>query len=145
MGIEETVTPELVEKYLKRLKRRFKRVDETTWLLTYRGDASSFRLFVRLIRNWILFTIYPFVTSPDSPQARLRLYRQLLKLNHQMNLAKFSMDEDEEVVLVVEFPTENLDFSEFKDALDILSYYSDRFYLDVLNLARGEDSAEPPQ
>ena len=142
MGIDETVTPELVEKYLKQLKRRFKRIDETTWLLTYRGEVNSFRLFVRLIRSWILFTIYPFVMSPESPEARLRLYAHLLGLNHHMNLAKFSLDEDSEVVLMVEFPTENLDYSEFKDALDILSYYSDKFYLDVLNLAQNKQTAE---
>ena len=142
MGTDQTVTPTLVEKYLKQLKRRFKPIDENTWLITHRGEVNSFRLFVRLIPNWILFTIYPFVMSPKSRDARLKLYAYLLGLNHQMNLAKFSLDEDEEVVLVVEFPTENLDYSEFKDALDILSYYSDKFYLDVLNLAQEKELEE---
>ena len=139
MGTEEEVTAEVVEKHLKRLKRRFKRIDETTWLTTHRGEVNTFRLFIRLIRSWLLFTIYPFVMSPESDEAKGKLYAHLLSLNHHMNMAKFSLDEDREVVLMVEFPTENLDHSEFKDALDLLSYYSDKYYLDALNLAQNQN------
>lgn len=38
-------------------------------------------------------------------------------------------------MLTVELPVENLDENEFKDALDALSDYADRHYLDVLTLA----------
>ena len=37
-----------------------------------------------------------------------------------------------------------MDESEFKDALDALSYYADRHYLDVLNLAQQEPRRSGP-
>ena len=36
--------------------------------------------------------------------------------------------DDLDVVLSVEYPSEELDRSEFDDALDVLSYYADRHY-----------------
>jgi hypothetical protein len=56
-------------------------------------------------------------------------------LNREINMAKFAIDDDADVVLTVELPTENLEEGEFKDALDALSYYADKHYLDVLNRA----------
>src|SRR5438045_1315093 len=114
----------------------FERVDDHTWRSGFRGEVNSFRFFVRLTDNWIFFTIVPFVVAPRTEVAALGLYRQLLKLNREINMAKFAIDDDADVVLTVELPTENLDEGEFKDALDALSYYADRHYLDVLNLAQ---------
>jgi hypothetical protein len=42
----------------------------------------------------------------------------------------------------VELPVENLVFSEFKDALDALSYYADKHYVELINIAHG-DVTEP--
>ncbi|HEY7956093.1 MAG: YbjN domain-containing protein [Polyangia bacterium] len=114
----------------------FERVDDHTWRSGFRGDVNSFRFFVRLTDNWIFFTIVPFVVAPKHESQALQLYRHLLRLNREINMAKFAIDDDADVVLTVELPTENLDESEFKDALDALSYYADRHYLDVLNLAQ---------
>jgi hypothetical protein len=117
----------------------FERIDDNTWRSGFRGDVNSFRFFVRLTENWIFFTIVPFVVAPRTEQSALSLYRHLLKLNREINMAKFAIDDDADVVLTVELPTENLDASEFKDALDALSYYADKHYLDVLNLAQGHN------
>jgi hypothetical protein len=50
-------------------------------------------------------------------------------------MAKFSIDDDLDVVLSVEYPTQHLDRSEFDDALDVLSYYADRHYEELRKLA----------
>ena len=133
------LTPERVEEYLAKDGWPFERVDDHTWRSGFRGDVNSFRFFVRLTENWIFFTIVPFVVAPKNEQATLQLYRHLLRLNREINMAKFAIDDDADVVLTVELPTENLDASEFKDALDALSYYADKHYLDVLNLAQGHN------
>ncbi len=130
------LTPEQVEEFLAKDGWPFERVDGHTWRSGFRGDVNSFRFFVRLTDNWIFFTIVPFVVGPKLEGAALRMYRHLLKLNREINMAKFAIDDDADVVLTVELPTENLDESEFKDALDALSYYADKHYLDVLNLAQ---------
>lgn len=130
------ITPERVEEFLSKDGWPFERVDNHTWRSGFRGDVNSFRFFVRLTDNWIFFTIVPFVVGPKLEAAELRMYRHLLKLNREINMAKFAIDDDADVVLTVELPTESLNESEFKDALDALSYYADRHYLDVLNLAQ---------
>ena len=40
------------------------------------------------------------------------------------------------MLLAVELPTENLDYSEFSDAINALCYYADDIYLELLNLSR---------
>ena len=133
------MTSNRVEELLNADGWPFERIDEHTWRSGFRGDVNSFRFFVRLTENWIFFTIVPFVVAPRTEESALALYRHLLKLNREINMAKFAIDDDADVVLTVELPTENLDASEFKDALDALSYYADKHYLDVLNLAQGHN------
>lgn len=134
------LTAARVEEFLTKDGWPFERVDDNTWRSGFRGDVNSFRFFVRLTENWIFFTIVPFVVAPKNESCALQLYRHLLRLNREVNMAKFAIDDDADVVLTVELPTENIDESEFKDALDALSYYADKHYLDVLNLAQQERS-----
>ena len=110
-----------------------------TWHTGFRGSAANFNVFVHLTENWIYFTISPFVNAPQDPECEQKLYRYLLRLNHAINMAKFSLDSDGDVVLTVELPTENLDYSEFADGLNALSFYADAHYLEVLNVAQDPD------
>ncbi|WP_375183504.1 YbjN domain-containing protein [Marinobacter sp.] len=85
--------------------------------------------FVRLDPvGYVCFAIVPFVKSPEAQDKSGRLYQRLLELNQTLLMAKFSIDDDLDVVLSVEYPSEELDRSEFDDALDVLSYYADRHY-----------------
>jgi hypothetical protein len=134
------MSPETVEDFLQRDGWYFERVPDgnvPTWRSGFRGEVAPFRFYVRLTDNWVFFIISPFVLTGKAA-ATPELYRRLLRLNQDMTLAKFALDNDEDVVLTVEFPTESIDYSEFKDALDVLAYYADRHYLEVLNLAQQE-------
>jgi hypothetical protein len=128
-----------VESWLGSQGRPCERIDPATWRSAFHGGPRSFRFFVRLTEDWIFFTIAPFVVAPRSPGAEHRLHRQLLRLNREINLAKFAIDEDADVVLTVELPTENLDPSEFKDAIDALIHYADQHYEEVARVAQQED------
>ena len=133
------LTPETVEEFLSRDGWHYERVEGgnvATWRSGFRGEVAPFRFYVRLTENWVFFIISPFVLPARNPASRSALYQKLLRLNQDMTLAKFALDSDEDVVLTVEFPTESIDYSEFKDALDVLAYYADRHYLEVLNLAQ---------
>ena len=48
------------------------------------------------------------------------LARWLLRMNRDMYQCKFAYDEDGDVVLTVELPTESLDFGEIASALESL-------------------------
>ena len=72
-------------------------------------------VFVRLASDWLIASVVPFLeTSGDNP---FELARWLLRMNRDMQLRKFAYDEDGDVVLTVEVPTEALDFSEAEEAL----------------------------
>ncbi|MEO6954456.1 MAG: YbjN domain-containing protein [Polyangia bacterium] len=131
-----TLTAERVEEFLKGDGWPVERVDRNTWRSGFRGDVNSFRFYVRLTDNWIFFTIVPFVVAPRSSDHARELYRHLLRLNREINLAKFAIDDDDDVVLTVELPIEDAGDASMKDALEAMAYYADRHYLEVLTIAQ---------
>lgn len=128
--------------------------NSNTWHTGFRGTTSNFSIFVHLTDSWLYFTISPFVNAPTDPACEKKLYYYLLRLNHAINMAKFSVDSDGDVVLTVELPTESLVYSEFADGLNALSFYADSHYLEILNVAQDsnynpvfedEEEAEPDE
>lgn len=114
------------------------RVAEGMWRSVFQGRGASFPFFVRVDpAGWVAFAIVPFLKSPSEQPKATQLYSRMLELNHQLLMAKFSIDDDLDVVLSVEYPTAELDESEFVDALDVLSYYAERHYDELRSLATG--------
>jgi len=129
------VTAETLEEYFEQYKWTYQKLDETYFRTVFRGDVSTFTIQIRIAGDWVYFSIVPFVVSPQDPDCELKLYKHLLHLNHEMNMAKFTVDSDGDVNLTVELPSENLDYSEFCDALGALAYYADDNYAQVFVLA----------
>jgi len=129
------LTRDDLEHYLRTAGWKFERIDERTLGLAFRGDAATFPFFIRLTDAWIFFTIVPFVKMPDDDRAQLAIYRRLLQLNRTMNLAKFALDEDGDIVLTVELPTEATSASALDDALAALTLYANAHYVELRDLA----------
>ncbi len=112
-------------------------------LLTgFRGADSTFRVFIEPGEVWVIMAIVPYVARPvDECQARFWSF--LMRLNYEMNLAKVSCDPEGDVVLSVELRATDLRFSDFREGLDILVYYADRFYIPLTRLAVDPDSTMP--
>lgn len=107
-------------------------ISEDTWRSHFRGRHASFPFFVRIDpAGYVCFAIVPFLKSPEDEKKASALYNRLLELNQTLLMAKFSIDDDLDVVLSVEYPCEQLDRSEFDDALDVLSYYADQHYVEL--------------
>ncbi len=112
------------------------RIADDTWRSHFRGRSASFPFYVRLDpKGYLCFAIVPFLKSPEDAQKAAQLYQRLLELNQSLLMAKFSIDDDLDVVLSVEYPSGELDRSEFDDAIDVLSYYADRHYDELRALA----------
>jgi hypothetical protein len=75
-------------------------------------------VFLRITENWLVASVVPFL--PTKGDISFELSRWLLRQSRDMQQAKFAYDEDGDVVLTVELPTESLDFSELRTALDEL-------------------------
>jgi hypothetical protein len=74
--------------------------------------------------------VIPFARLPVE-EAGDALAERLLVLNREMNMAKFSVDEDGDVILSVEYPLAELDPSEVRDAVDVLSFYAEKYWPEV--------------
>ena len=101
----------------------------------FKGSARSFLLFVHIEATYVTFAVIPFVRLPPEAEAADEVARQLLRLNREINMAKFSVDEDGDVVLSVEYRLEDLDPSEVRDAVDVLSLYTEKYHAEVKQLA----------
>ena len=91
------------------------------------GDSGHYEIWVRVAQPWIYFTIQPFVPRPEGGEHGPEVLELLLTANHEVNLAKFGLDEDGDVVLAVELPCEGFGYSHFADALTALSHYADLY------------------
>ena len=130
------VTAETIESYFEQYEWHFDRLDETHFVTGFNSDViDTFSIYITLATNWVYFTIAPFVPAPEDARCEIKLYAHLLRLCQQINMAKFAVDNDGDITLTVELPRENLDYSEFSDALDALSYYADQTYETVHALA----------
>jgi len=108
------------------------RINEDTWLSRLRGQDATFPFFVRVDpEGHVSFAIVPYVRSPESGEVAERLYARLLTLNHALLMAKFSIDDDLDVVLSVEYPTSQIDRSEFRDAVEALGFYADKHHAEL--------------
>ncbi len=76
--------------------------------------------------TYATFAVIPFAKLPPDETGDL-LADRLLEFNREMNLAKFSVDEDGDVILSVEYPLRDLDPSEVRDAIDVLSFYAEKY------------------
>ncbi len=113
------------------------RLSDSTARSAFSGSTRSFPFFVHVDPVFITLAAVPFVRLPSDEPAAKRLMDRLLHLNREINLAKFSVDDDGDVVLSVEYPLANLDASELRDALDALCYYADQTWNEVSRLASG--------
>ena len=89
--------------------------------------------FVFVVVNVALFAvppiaIVPILKTPEDGMHAAKLYNELLRLNHVLMFAKFSIDDDLDIVLSVEYPLGQLDPSEVTDALAALGHYADQHF-----------------
>ncbi|MEO0325220.1 MAG: YbjN domain-containing protein [Myxococcota bacterium] len=131
-------SPETVERLLESGGWQFTRLTEDTWRGHFRGGTGrSFPYLVRLDRgaHFLTFAVVPFLRSPEDEARCAALYGRLLQLNQVLMMAKLSIDDDLDVVLSVDYPTAQLDESEFVDAMNALAFYADTHHDELEGLA----------
>jgi hypothetical protein len=120
-------------------------VSDVTMRSRFRCGERVFPLFVHLEPEHVTFAVIPFARLPIDEAGDFMADR-LLTLNREMNMAKFSVDEDGDVVLSVEYPLPDLDPSEVRDAVDVLSFYAEKYRVEVQAMAAAgaPDPTRPP-
>jgi sensor domain CHASE-containing protein len=109
-----------LERHLDALEWSYQPHGERTLRALHETEEGEIAVYLRLGDNWLIASVVPFL--PTRGKITFELSRWLLRQNRDMFQAKFAYDEDGDVVLTVELPTESLDFSEIKTALtDLVS------------------------
>ena len=112
------------------------RLSENSARSWFAGNTRTFPFFVHADLTYFTLLCVPYARLPaDEPRAS-KLMDRLLHLNRELLMAKFSVDDDGDVVLSVEYPVAELDESEVRDALDALSHYADKHWEEVSSLSR---------
>ncbi|HWG85198.1 MAG TPA: YbjN domain-containing protein, partial [Deinococcales bacterium] len=119
------MSPEAVEAFFKEYGWSFETLGPGIWRTGFRGTSSFHTIYMRLTEDWLYMTISPFVEAPSDRECKRRTYEAMLHFNREMNLAKFVLDEDEDVTLTVELPLSALDYEVFAEGLTALAYYAD--------------------
>jgi hypothetical protein len=126
-----------VEAYLRQGERNVQKLEENVWIVGIRGPNKDFNVLVRLANKWLYMGV-PFPKKPEL-QYLAKLYPYLLTENFRMNMAKFCVGEEKEILLTVELPTSDLQLSEFEAALNLLCGYADGLYEKVESAASGSN------
>ncbi len=107
-----------VSRILRDLGWKAKKHGDNTYRSVHATPEGELVAYVRLTENWLIGSIVPFLTTRGDNS--FELARWLLRMNRDMYQCKFAYDEDGDVVLTVELPTESLDTGEVESALKAL-------------------------
>lgn len=88
---------------------------ERTYCAEHESPEGEVVIYIRLTDNWLIASVVPFLATRGDNS--FELSRWLLRQNRDMHQTKFAYDEDGDVVLTVELPTESLDYDEIAAAL----------------------------
>jgi hypothetical protein len=139
MSLSEGLSSKELEGYFDQYGWSVEQLDDITFRTGFRGRNATFTALVRLTEHWVVFTINPLVRPPEDGWGRSSLLT-LASANHQINLAKFGIDPDDDCFLTVELPTEGFCYDHFTEAMTALTHVADAFVLAVLQ-ARAVDRA----
>ena len=110
--------PAALAEHLSAIGWKPARHDEKTLRCEHDTPEGEIVVFVRIDENWLIASVVPFLRTKG--ENSFELARWLLRMNRDMYQTKFAYDEDGDVVLTVELPTESIDPSEIQTALSDL-------------------------
>ena len=106
---------------------RYERREPTVFRTGFAGDAGSWDIWVKVSDSLVVFLISPYVPRDVETHPGPVLLRALLAANHELNLAKLGIDDDQDICLSVEMPADAFAYTHFSDALTALAHYADEF------------------
>jgi len=110
-------------------------LSDTTVRSRFRGSEHVFPLFVHTDELFVTFAVIPYIKGFEALDVASELLRRLLQLNREVNMARFSIDGDGDIILSVEYRLLDLDPSEVRDAVDVRSFYAEKHYQELHELA----------
>lgn len=133
-------TAEDLPPYFESYGWKYEQREATIFRTGFVGETGHYDIWLKVTESWVYFAINPYVPKPDRGHGSGTLHT-VLKANHELNLAKFAVDDDGDVLLSVEMPADGFCYTHFADALTALAHYADDYRLRVDDAVAG-DAAE---
>lgn len=132
----EAIETEDIPDFFKRYGWDYERRGADLFRTGFQGDEHDYEIWLRISEPWVFFTINPFMNKPLEGEHSLEVVSLLLKVNEEINLAKFAIDGDGDLALSVELPSAGTGYTHFADALAALSHYADHYLPEFRAAAR---------
>lgn len=133
------LTPQDINEFFEQHKTPYTPTeeDDTLWYAEITAGEEQFEFFVDLDEQegWVYFTVNPFVPTPD-PDCLDNLNRHLARLNYDVTMVKFVIDDEGDLALTVELPAEGFVYAHFATAIAALSNAAGENYDELLNLSQ---------
>lgn len=115
-----------IDSYFIEMEWPFDRIDEDLWQTAFEGDIQTHVVFVSTDEeDWVSFRTK--VADGPAPECAVNLYEHLLRLNSLVPLTKFCIMENHDVFAMIDLPTADLDFGEFRTAVLTLVNHVDAY------------------
>jgi hypothetical protein len=111
-------------------------LDKRTWRCTIPTSAGNVRIVVRHAGSWLYMVVMPFL-EPESVKPwgagkyPARFLGRILAVNANLSLVKFALDDDGDLTLRVELPTESLQAREIETALHLLHMTTEQYRVPI--------------
>lgn len=106
---------------------KYERREMAVFRTGFVGETGHYDIWLKVTEAWVYFAINPYVPRPDGRSHGTGTLHAVLKANHELNLAKFAVDDDGDVLLSVELPSDGFCYTHFADALTALAHYADDY------------------
>jgi len=128
------ISDSIIEGFLVRDGWKYEKIEPGLWVTHLKTADASFDIYLELSKEFLQLLL-PLVEEVN-PQCAPRLWKHLLHLNYSLNSVRIGLNRREEVFLILEIPTQDLDFLKFQKAINLLSVTANDNYPEVIELAR---------
>ncbi len=129
--------------YFDRYQWMYEQLEDNVWRATFAaGQDEDFDLYVMAGDEWIHFAVSPFLSRPVK-ECLPHLYETTLRLNQQMRLVHFALDEDGDLNILADAPRAGFGYDQFAKALDALRGYTDSLIIELQRVATRMDYRSP--
>jgi hypothetical protein len=137
-----THTIETVKKYLDNYGWQYECISEDALISGFKGDDSTFTLFVKADDDWIVLSVLPF-DNPSRSDCFSNVTAYLSRLNFHSTLVKFSIDDEDNILCTVELPVIGMMYESFIFSLETLCFYVEDQHPIISDLATNQDAKLP--
>jgi len=93
----------------------------------------EFNLLAQVSEHWVGLTVFPYL-PPFTLERRSEFAQYICHSNLEIKFARLAQTDKDETVLCLDLPTSCLTEDLFRLALDVMVYYADTLYPDLVHL-----------